>query len=264
MQVKLDELLRVTAGAHNALLDLEELEEHELERIRGGYTRLAERARGRLRSGEPDTDVPETDADGSLIRFTDLHAHRNVCLAVGGYSVVDAAVGPPRRACAASPQIPAESARFSSPAHAVTAGAPLALRNVGRSEHQPPVSRPAASTTSTLRQTGLHTRQHGRPRRRCPRTARAPRRSALRPNRRLVMDSTEHAPPSFLPSVHRVRAGGSPPWRCSPAARRAARRARGAALPAHRRRAAGRRRRARPRSLADVPRHPASVSPRPT
>ena len=64
MQVKLDELLRVTSGAHNALLDLEELEEHELERIRGGYTRLAERARGRLRAGEADTDVPETDDEG--------------------------------------------------------------------------------------------------------------------------------------------------------------------------------------------------------
>ena len=34
LQVKLDELLRVTVGAHNALLDLEELEEHELDRIR--------------------------------------------------------------------------------------------------------------------------------------------------------------------------------------------------------------------------------------
>ena len=64
MQVKLDALLRVTKGAHNALLDLEELEEHELERIRGGYTRLAERARGRLRAGEADTDVPETDDEG--------------------------------------------------------------------------------------------------------------------------------------------------------------------------------------------------------
>jgi low affinity Fe/Cu permease len=61
MQVKLDELLRVTVGAHNALLDLEELEEHELERIRGGYTRLAERARTRLRSGESDTDAPEAE-----------------------------------------------------------------------------------------------------------------------------------------------------------------------------------------------------------
>jgi low affinity Fe/Cu permease len=63
MQVKLDELLRVTVGAHNALLDLEELEEHELERIRGSYTRLAERARARLRSGKADTDAPETEPD---------------------------------------------------------------------------------------------------------------------------------------------------------------------------------------------------------
>lgn len=44
LQVKLDELLRVTAGAHNALLDLEELEEHELTRIRSGYPRLAQRS----------------------------------------------------------------------------------------------------------------------------------------------------------------------------------------------------------------------------
>ena len=59
VQVKLDELLRATAGAHNALLDLEELEEHELDRIRAGYARLAERARMALRQGECDTDVPE-------------------------------------------------------------------------------------------------------------------------------------------------------------------------------------------------------------
>ena len=64
LQVKLDELLRVTLGAHNALLDLEELEEHELERIRSGYTRLAERARDRLRTGEVDTDAPDTDDAG--------------------------------------------------------------------------------------------------------------------------------------------------------------------------------------------------------
>jgi low affinity Fe/Cu permease len=61
LQVKLDELLRVTVGAHNALLDLEELEEHELDRIRTRYMRLAEKARGNLRSGATDTDAPETD-----------------------------------------------------------------------------------------------------------------------------------------------------------------------------------------------------------
>jgi low affinity Fe/Cu permease len=49
MQVKLDELIHVTKGAQNALLDLEELEEEELDRIRDGYEKIAERARGEFR-----------------------------------------------------------------------------------------------------------------------------------------------------------------------------------------------------------------------
>jgi low affinity Fe/Cu permease len=49
MQVKLDELIHVMKGAQNALLDLEELEEEELDHIREGYQRIAERARGELR-----------------------------------------------------------------------------------------------------------------------------------------------------------------------------------------------------------------------
>jgi low affinity Fe/Cu permease len=61
IQVKLDELIRLSKGGHNALLDLEELEDRELDAIRTRYTRLAEKARGHLRSGEPDTDAPETD-----------------------------------------------------------------------------------------------------------------------------------------------------------------------------------------------------------
>lgn len=59
VQVKLDELLRATAGAHNALLDLEQLEERELDRILAGYGRLAEGARADLRRGELDTGMPE-------------------------------------------------------------------------------------------------------------------------------------------------------------------------------------------------------------
>jgi low affinity Fe/Cu permease len=59
LQVKLDELLRATAGAHNALLDLEELEEVELRRVRAGYAKLAERARADLRQGLVDTGIPD-------------------------------------------------------------------------------------------------------------------------------------------------------------------------------------------------------------
>ncbi len=61
VQVKLDELLRATTGAHNALLDLEELEDRELDRIRAGYTRLAELAREELRCGRGDTGAPEVE-----------------------------------------------------------------------------------------------------------------------------------------------------------------------------------------------------------
>ena len=59
VQVKLDELLRVTEGAHNVLMNLEELEESELDRIRDDYVHIAERARNDLRHGMKDTDVPD-------------------------------------------------------------------------------------------------------------------------------------------------------------------------------------------------------------
>jgi low affinity Fe/Cu permease len=59
IQVKLDELIRVTAGAHNALLDLEELEEETLDAFRDKYERLAQLARAKLERGMPDTDTPE-------------------------------------------------------------------------------------------------------------------------------------------------------------------------------------------------------------
>lgn len=59
IQLKLDELIRATQGAHNALLDLEELEEGRLEAFRLRYERLAAEARQRLERGEPDTDTPD-------------------------------------------------------------------------------------------------------------------------------------------------------------------------------------------------------------
>jgi low affinity Fe/Cu permease len=62
IQIKLDELIRATQGAHNALLNLEHLEDRELERYRRNYAELAKAARDRLRAGELDTDAPEIKA----------------------------------------------------------------------------------------------------------------------------------------------------------------------------------------------------------
>lgn len=61
LQVKLDELIRVSEGAHVALLDLEELEEHELDRICRQYEALARQAREALRGGGTDTGAPGVD-----------------------------------------------------------------------------------------------------------------------------------------------------------------------------------------------------------
>jgi low affinity Fe/Cu permease len=59
MHLKLDELIRAVRGAHNALLDLEELEEKDLDKIRANYLALAKSARdeiklGRVASGRSD------------------------------------------------------------------------------------------------------------------------------------------------------------------------------------------------------------------
>jgi low affinity Fe/Cu permease len=65
LQIKLDELIRVTRGAHTALLDLEELEEHELEQVRANYRKLAAQARDNLQDGADDTDTPAVELPGS-------------------------------------------------------------------------------------------------------------------------------------------------------------------------------------------------------
>src|SRR6266850_1823270 len=59
IQVKLDELIRATKGAHNALLDLEELEDETLEAFRMKYQALASAAREELGQGREDTGTPD-------------------------------------------------------------------------------------------------------------------------------------------------------------------------------------------------------------
>ena len=57
IQIKLDELIRVTAEANNELLDLEELDEERLEEIRRTYEQMARdatKALDKVRSEKPN------------------------------------------------------------------------------------------------------------------------------------------------------------------------------------------------------------------
>lgn len=59
IQIKLDELIRATHGAHNALLDLEDIEEESLDAFKSRYRALAALARSELDRGHEDTGTPE-------------------------------------------------------------------------------------------------------------------------------------------------------------------------------------------------------------
>lgn len=56
LHIKLDELIRATQGAHNAMLDLEEMEEEKLDEVRERYETIAKDAR---QNENPDTDTPD-------------------------------------------------------------------------------------------------------------------------------------------------------------------------------------------------------------
>jgi low affinity Fe/Cu permease len=59
IQIKLDELIRATQRAHNALMNLEQLDDEQLERYLHSYHRLAAISLAKIRKGELDTDSPE-------------------------------------------------------------------------------------------------------------------------------------------------------------------------------------------------------------
>lgn len=58
MHVKLDELIRAIESANNTMLDLEDLEESDLDRIRANFQKLAAAAR-QAKPAEPFTDADE-------------------------------------------------------------------------------------------------------------------------------------------------------------------------------------------------------------
>jgi low affinity Fe/Cu permease len=69
MQIKLDELIRALKRAHNELVDLEDLSEEELEKMKAHYSQLAEEARANLqkrpRHGDDDDQAETGSSRGS-------------------------------------------------------------------------------------------------------------------------------------------------------------------------------------------------------
>jgi len=61
VQVKLDELIRAIEGADNALLDLEELEDDDLDQMRDGYEKLAREARNELKRRDRNARPPRRE-----------------------------------------------------------------------------------------------------------------------------------------------------------------------------------------------------------
>jgi low affinity Fe/Cu permease len=59
LQLKLDELIRSTSGAHNVMLTLEDMPLEEIEKYREHYEKLATTAREKIRRGQADTGTPE-------------------------------------------------------------------------------------------------------------------------------------------------------------------------------------------------------------
>jgi low affinity Fe/Cu permease len=68
MHVKMDELIRALEGAHNALLDLEELDEKTLDAIRERYRKLASKAREDIEAGRLDIGHDDVDGDDAAGR----------------------------------------------------------------------------------------------------------------------------------------------------------------------------------------------------
>jgi len=59
IQLKLDEIIRATRGAHNEMMDIEKLTDEDLERIQKKYGLLAQKTKEDLKKGMQDTHTPD-------------------------------------------------------------------------------------------------------------------------------------------------------------------------------------------------------------
>ena len=67
VQLKLDELIRATKEAQNTLLDIEELSEEDLDRIKARFERLARKARDESSAGQTELIRREGHQDAAVI-----------------------------------------------------------------------------------------------------------------------------------------------------------------------------------------------------
>ena len=59
IQLKLDEIIRATKGAHNEMMDIEKLTDEDLVKIQKKYGLLAEKIKEDLQNGKTDTHTPD-------------------------------------------------------------------------------------------------------------------------------------------------------------------------------------------------------------
>jgi low affinity Fe/Cu permease len=59
IQLKLDEIIRATQGAHNEMMDIEKLTDEDLLKIQNKYGLLAEKTKMDLKQGRIDTHTPD-------------------------------------------------------------------------------------------------------------------------------------------------------------------------------------------------------------
>ena len=62
IQLKLDEIIRATKGAHNEMMDIEKLTDEDLERIQKKYGLMAEKTKKDLENGKLDTHTHDIDS----------------------------------------------------------------------------------------------------------------------------------------------------------------------------------------------------------
>ena len=67
VQLKLDELIRATKEAQNTLLDIEELSEEDLDRIKARFERLARKARDESSAGQTELIRREAHQDAAVV-----------------------------------------------------------------------------------------------------------------------------------------------------------------------------------------------------